>query len=31
MIHREPSFLSDFVDPHNIRIQQNLMLQWVLL
>lgn len=28
---REPSFLSDVVDPHNIWLQQNLMLRWVLL
>jgi hypothetical protein len=28
---RESSLLSDSVDPHNIRLQQTLMLRWVLL
>jgi hypothetical protein len=31
MKQRESSFLFDFVDPHNIRLQQNLMLWWFLL
>jgi hypothetical protein len=31
MTQRESSFLFDSVDPHNIRLQQNLMLRWVLL
>jgi hypothetical protein len=31
MTQREPSFLSVVIDPHNIRLQHNLMLRWVLL
>jgi hypothetical protein len=31
MTQREPSLLFDPIDSHNIRLQQNLMLRWVLL
>jgi hypothetical protein len=31
MTQRESSLLIDSIDPHNIQLQQTLMLQWVLL